>query len=85
MSEASENGKSAELISNGSIALSLVVEASETMAGQKWERLANIISHFLRNLGSRDLVSCITFNSKIEILAKSSRNLIKKLKNREIR
>jgi hypothetical protein len=59
----------------------LLWKASEIIAGEKWERQVNIINHFLRYLGNRDFVSCITFNSKIEILAKSPRKQLESKKN----
>lgn len=49
---------------DSSLAVTLSVEASEMMRGQKWEHIVSTISFYLRNLSQRDVMSGIIFSSQ---------------------
>jgi hypothetical protein len=47
-----------------SFAVTLSIEASQLMKGEKWESLVNTISFYMRNLGPKNILSGIIFSSR---------------------
>jgi len=41
------------------------------MTGGRWEQIINIISYYMRNLGPKDVISGIVYNSRPYIVAKN--------------